>query len=234
MTSVTDAVLARHSVRAFLGRPVSAELVRDIIDVARHAPSGGNLQPWKLAVMAGEDLKRLKSAVRGSLMHNPKGEGPEHPVYPNLLQEPYDSRRRKCGEDLYASIGIARDNKPDRLMQFARNFEFFGAPVGVIVLLDRTMGSAQWTDLGIFLQSLLLVAHERGLATCAQAAWAAMHKTVRAHLGLSDQQIVVCGISLGYADPAHPINMMITERAPLGEIAELRGFTNAEAHQENA
>ena len=119
-------------------------------------------------------------------------------------------------------------------MQFARNFEFFGAPVGMIVAMERCMQPAQWTDVGIFLQSLLLVAHERGLATCAQAAWAAVHKTVRAEIGLSDAQIIVCGISLGYADPAHPINAMVTERAPLAAIAELRGFTPTEARQENA
>jgi nitroreductase len=233
MTSVADAVLVRHSTRAFLDRPVAAELVYEIIGVARHAPSGGNLQPWKLAVMAGDDLKRLKAAVRLSLMQNPKGEGPEHPIYPHPLQEPYDSRRRKCGEDLYGSIGIGRDNKPGRLMQFARNFDFFGAPVGVIVAMERGLQPAQWTDVGIFLQSLLLLAHERGLATCAQAAWAAMHRTVRAHLGWPDEQTVVCGISLGYADPAHPINTLVTDRAPLSDIVELRGFAATQAVQQN-
>jgi nitroreductase len=224
MTSVTDALKARHSTRGFLNRPVTADLVRDIIAVARHAPSSSNMQPWRLAAMAGEDLGRLKVAVRRSLTANPMGEGAEYKIYAPSLKEPYNARRRKCAEDMYATVGIARDNKLGRLMQFARNFDFFGAPVGMILSIDRTMEPGQWADLGIFLQSLLLVAHERGLATCPQAAWAAMHKTVRAHLELPDEMMVYCGISLGYADPSQPINGLVIDRAPLEDIADLRGF----------
>jgi nitroreductase len=130
---------------------------------------------------------------------------------------------------MYAIVGIARESKIGRLMQFARNFDFFGAPVGMILSIDRSMEPGQWADVGIFLQSLLLLAHERGLATCPQAAWAAMHKTVRAHLGLPDELMVYCGISLGYADAAQPINSLTIDRAPLSDIAELRGFAPAAA-----
>lgn len=227
MISVTEALLGRHSTRAFLNRPVAADVVRDIIETARHAPSGGNLQPWKLAAMTGADLKRLKVSVRESFARDPKGEGLENPIYPNPLKETYDERRRKCGEDMYAAIGVSRENKQGRLQQFARNYDFFGAPVGIILATDRTMGSAQWTDAGIFLQSVLLLAQERGLATCPQAAWAVVHKTVRAHLEWPDELTIICGISLGYADPAHPINAAVMDRAPFDDIAQLRGFTAA-------
>lgn len=227
MISVTEALLGRHSVRAFLDRPVAAELVHDIIDVARRAPSSSNMQPWRLAAMAGEDLARLKAAVRQSMTANPMGEGSEYKIYAANLKQPYNGHRVKCAEDMYGTIGIPRDNKLGRLMQFARNFDFFGAPVGMILSIDRAMEPGQWADLGIFLQSLLLLAHERGLATCPQAAWAAMHRTVRAHLGLPDELMVYCGISLGYADPAHAINGLVTDRADFAEVAELRGFTAA-------
>lgn len=229
MISVTEALLGRRSTRAFLDRPVAMEVVRDIIETARRTPSGGNLQPWKLAAMTGEDLKQLKASVRESFARNPKGEGSEYPIYPNPLKETYDERRRKCGEDMYAAIGIGRENKQGRLQQFVRNYDFFGAPVGMILAMDRTMGSAQWTDAGIFLQSVLLLAQERGLATCPQAAWAVVHKTVRAHLAWPDELAIICGISLGYADPAHPINAAVMDRAPFDDVAQLRGFTAASA-----
>jgi nitroreductase len=162
--------------------------------------------------------------VRQSLAANPSAEGSEYKIYAPSLKDPYNRRRIKCAEDLYGTIGIARENKMARLMQFARNFDFYGAPVGMILSIDRSMEQGQWADVGMFLQSILLLAHERGLAACPQAAWAAMHKTVRAHLSLPEEFIVFCGISLGHADPAQPINTLVTERAALEEIAELRGF----------
>ncbi len=224
MLSVTQALLGRRSVRAFLDRPVPADLIREIVDIARRAPSSGNLQPWKLAAMAGDDLARLRAAVRASLAQNPRGEGSEYPIYPSPLKDTYDARRRKCGEDMYAAINIGRDDKAGRLRQFARNFDFFDAPVGLILAVDRTMAQGQWTDVGIFLQSLLLLAQERGLATCPQAAWATVHKTVRVHLGWPEEHLIIAGVSLGYADPSHPINAAKIDRAPFEEIAELRGF----------
>lgn len=226
MISVTTAMLGRRSTRAFLSRPVPESEVRDIIDVARRAPSGGNLQPWRLIAMAGDDLTQFKAAVQANLKQNPRGDGPEFPVYPNPLKEPFDGRRKKCGEDMYAAIGVTREDRAGRLQQFARNYDFFGAPVGMILAIDRSMETAQWTDIGIFLQSILLLAYERGLATCAQASWAAVHKTIRAHLGLSDDMVVICGISLGYPDLDHPINSATMDREPVGTVAELRGFAN--------
>lgn len=227
MTSITQAILDRRSARAFLNRPVPVGLIREIIEVARRTASSSNMQPWRLSVMAGADLDRLRAAVRQSLAANPAAEGSEYKIYAANLKDPYNRRRIKCAEDLYATIGIARDNKMARLMQFAQNFNFYGAPVGMILSIDRSMEPGQWADVGMFLQSILLLAHERGLAACPQAAWAAMHRTVRAHLGLGEELMVFCGISLGYADPAHPINGLVTERAAFAEFAELRGFEEA-------
>ena len=210
MSTITQAISERRTVRAYLGKPVAADLVRGIIDTARHTASSSNMQPWRLSVLAGPDLDRLRDAVRQSLAAN--------------LKDPYNRRRIKCAEDLYGTIGIPRENKMARLMQFARNFDFYGAPVGMILSIDRTMEQGQWADVGMFLQSILLLAHERGLSACPQAAWAAMHKTVRAHLSLPEDLIVFCGISLGYADLSQPINGLVTGRASFEEIAEMRGF----------
>lgn len=234
MITITQAILERRSARAFLNQPVSADLVRDIVDVARRTASSGNMQPWRLSVMAGADLALLKAGVRQSLAANPAAEGSEYKIYAASLKDPFNSRRLKCAEDMYATIGIARENKLARLMQFARNFDFYGAPVGMILSIDRTMEHGQWADVGMFLQSILLLAHERGLAACPQAAWAAMHKTVRAHLGLPDELIVFCGISLGYPDASQPINSLVTERAPFEDIVEMRGFARDEAHAREA
>src|SRR3954454_13994677 len=225
MPSVTQAILDRRSARAFLNRPVPVELIREIIEVARRTASSSNIQPWRLSVMTGPDLDRLRAHVRQSLAANPTAEGSEYKIYAANLKDPYNRRRIKCAEDLYATIGIARENKMARLMQFAQNFNFFGAPVGMILSIDRSMEQGQWADVGMFLQSILLLAQERGLAACPQAAWAAMHKTVRAHLALPAEYIVFCGISLGYADLSQPINSFVTERASFEEIAEMRGFT---------
>jgi len=224
MTTVTRAISERRSARAYLSRSVPADLIRDIVEIARRTPSSSNMQPWRLSVMAGADLERLRGAVRQSLAANPAAEGSEYKIYAANLKDPYNRRRIKCAEDLYGTIGISRDNKMARLMQFAKNFDFYGAPVGMILSIDRSMEQGQWADVGMFLQSILLLAWERGLAACPQAAWAAMHKTVRAHLALPDEYIVFCGISLGYADLSQPINGLVTERASFDEIAELRGF----------
>ena len=214
----------RRSIRAFQNKPVSVGTVTAIIEAARHTASSSNMQPWRLYAMAGDDLDRLRDAVRNSLAANPTGEGAEYKIYAEPLKDIYSARRKQCAEDMYSTIGIARENKLGRMMQFSRNFDFFGAPVGMILAIDRTMEPGQWADVGMFLQSLLLVAHEHGLGTCAQAAWAAMPKTVRAHLELPPELMIFCGISMGYADPDAPINATFTGRVDFDAIASMRGF----------
>ena len=224
MPTVTEAMQARHSVRAFLDRPVGRETVSEIIDLARRAPSGGNLQPWHIHVLAGAPLEELKKQVRTMLADGPKGEGTEFPVYPPGLEEPWRSRRFLVGEQLYASIGIPREDRFARLMQFSRNYELFGAPVGLFFSIPRSFGPPQWAHLGMFIQNIMLLAAERGLGTCAQEAWAAAHRTVGAFLELPEDRMLYCGMALGWPDEAHPINGWRSERAPMEEFARFRGF----------
>lgn len=222
--NVSEALATRMSCRAFLPTPVSEATVRAILDAAKQSPSGGNLQPWRVYALAGDPLKEFIAVVRGKMPTHPRGEGPEYEIYPTALWEPYRSRRFKCGEDLYATIGVARDDKFGRLLQFARNFEFFGAPVGLFFCLDRRMGPPQWSDVGMYMQSVMLLAREHGLHTCAQEAWSAWHRTVGEFLRLPPELMLFSGMALGHRDESAPINTLETDRAPLEEFAELRGF----------
>jgi nitroreductase len=169
--NVSEAVETRMSCRAFLPTPVPESTVREILDAARRTPSGGNLQPWHVFALTGAPLTELVSSIRGKLPTHPRGEGAEYDVYPAKLGEPYRTRRFRVGEDMYATIGISREDKLGRLLQFARNYGFFGAPVGLFFCIDRQMGPPQWSDLGMYMQTVMLLARERGLHTCAQEAW---------------------------------------------------------------
>lgn len=222
--NVTDALASRMSCRAFLPTPVPEATVRAILDAARQSPSGGNLQPWRVYALAGAPLAEFVALVRSRLPTHPRGEGSEYDIYPTGLWEPYRSRRFKCGEDLYATIGVAREDKPGRLRQFARNFEFFGAPAGLFFCIDRRMGPPQWSDVGMYMQSVMLLARAHGLHTCAQEAWSAWHRSVGEFLGLPPELMLFSGMALGYRDESAPINRLRTDRAPLEDIAELRGF----------
>jgi nitroreductase len=222
--NVTEALATRMSCRAFLPTPVPEATVRAILEAAKQAPSGGNLQPWRVYALTGEPLKELLAIVRAKLPTSSHGDGSEYDIYPAGLWEPYRSRRFKCGEDLYATIGVARDDKFGRLLQFARNYEFFGAPVGLFFCLDRRMGPPQWSDVGMYMQSVMLLAREHGLHTCAQEAWSVWYRTVGEFLRLPPELMLFSGMALGYRDEAAPINRLRTDRAPLEEFAELRGF----------
>jgi nitroreductase len=198
--------------------------VRAILDAARQAPSGGNLQPWRVHALTGTPLAGLVALVRARMPSNPRGEDPEYDIYPREPWEPYRSRRFKCGEDLYATIGVKREDRLARLLQFARNYEFFGAPVGLFFCLDRRLGPPQWSDVGMYMQSVMLLAREHGLDTCAQEAWSVWHRTVGEFLGVPPELMLFSGMALGYRDESAPINCLRTERAPLEEVASLRGF----------
>lgn len=218
--NITEAIKTRISIRAFKPDPVPEALVREILDVARWAPSGGNLQPWRVIAVAGEEKDALVALAKANL---PGDEG-AYPVYPANLWEPYRSRRFKVGEDMYALLGIPREDKAARLMQLAKNFEFFGAPCALFFITDTRMGHGQWAHLGMFMQSVALAALERGIASCMQEAWARMRKPLHAHFGLGETEMIYCGMALGYADETAPINTLRSERAEVDEIAELRGF----------
>lgn len=194
--------------------------MQDLLERAGRAPSGGNLQPWRVHALAGEPLRALVDAVR-SVGPDPQ---PGYSIYPENLWEPYRTRRFACGEALYAALSIPREDKAGRLAQLARNQEFFGAPVGVFLLIDRDMGPPQWADLGIYLQTLMLLAVEQGLDTCAQEFWALHAATVEARLEAPAEQRLFCGLALGYRDDAAPVNAMRITRAPFEEWGKLHGF----------
>jgi nitroreductase len=217
--NVADAIRSRMSCRAFLASPVPMDTLRDILEAAKQAPSGGNLQPWSVHVLAEERLREFVALIRSKLPGQPQGEGTEYAVYPPNLKEPYRSRRFKCGEDLYTTLAIAREDKTRRLAQFARNYEFFGAPAAMFFCIDRIMGADQWADVGMFMQNIMLLAREHGLHTCPQEAWASWHRTVSEFLGLSPELMLFCGLAIGYRDESAPINRLRTDRAALAEFA---------------
>jgi nitroreductase len=217
--NVSEAVTQRMSVRAFRPDPVPGVVVREILETAHRAPSGGNLQPWRVYALSGEPLAELKRIVAATPM-----ETPQYPVYPEALWDPFRTRRYECGEDLYASIGIGREDKAARYRQLANNLDFFGAPVGLFFCLDRKLGSAQWSDVGMYMQSVMLLAVERGLDTCAQEFWARYANAVATFLNLPDDHMVFSGMALGHRDPDAPINRWRTRRDPFEVWAEMRGF----------
>jgi nitroreductase len=220
--NVTEAVERRISVRAFKPDPVPAQAVREILETAARAPSGGNLQPWVVHALAGEPLARLKALAAQKMAGG--GEAPEYDVYPPDLWDPFRTRRFVCGEDLYATINIPREDKPARLRQLARNIEFFGAPVGLFFCLDRKLGPPQWSDLGMFMQTVMLLAVERGLDTCAQEFWARVPRTVAQFVDLPEDHMLFSGMALGYRDEAAPINTLRTRRDSVETFATLHGF----------
>jgi nitroreductase len=221
---VREAVETRFSCRAFLPTPIPQKIVRDILACAARAPTGGNLQPWIVHALAGERLERLKAAARARPDLLPRGEGAEYDIYPRDLKEPYRGRRSDVGAMLYQSIGVAREDRPGRYRQYARNFEFYGAPVGLLIYLDRSMGPPQWSDLGGFIQTVMLLARGYGLHSCGLEAWTHWHKTVYSLLDIPPHHILFCGLALGYADENAPINRWRSPREGVDTFATFAGF----------
>jgi nitroreductase len=214
---VSKAVEARRSVRAFLDKPVATEKILDLLAQAARAPSGGNLQPWRVAVLNGEAMQRFKGVMEDRLagVPRPGGDRVEYAVYPPALKEPYRSTRFRVGEQMYALIGIAREDRPARLRWFANNFRFFGAPAAIFCFVDRSMGPPQWSDLGMFLQTFMLLAEEAGLGTCAQECWSQWPGTVGDFCAMDPELMLFCGVAIGHADPAAAVNGLRSEREPL-------------------
>jgi nitroreductase len=219
--TVTDAVLARRSVRGFLDKPVDLELIRRLVELAARAPSGGNLQPWHIDVASGPALDGFKRDIAAKLMAGHK-EAPAYDIYPLELDDPYKSRRFEVGEAMYGHIGILREDRAARRLWFARNFAFFGAPVALFCTVRRTMGPPQWSDLGMYLQTLMLLLVEHGLASCPQECWAIYPETVTAFLGTPPERMLFCGMAIGYEDEGEPANRLRSVRAPLEEWATFR------------
>lgn len=220
---VDDLIRARHAVRNFTDKPIPIETVRDILDLGRFAPSGSNIQPWKCYVVTGATRDRLCAAAVAAFRANPMGQASEYEFYPPELPEPCLHRRAAFGMKLGNAVGIAQDDMPARLAFGARNFLFFGAPVGIIFTIDRRLERASFIDYGCFLQTVMLAAKARGLDTCAQQTWATVHPIVRAELGVPEEELVVCGMSLGYADEGAPENSLGLDKAPVEDFAIFLG-----------
>ena len=224
--TVTEALQSRLSVRDFLPTPVPGDTIRRLLATASRAPSGGNVQPWQIDVLAGEPLDALKAAMAQRLAEVAAGdrsESAEYDIYPKELVAPHRDYRFQVGEDMYARLGIPREDKAARLRWFARNYQFFGAPMALFCSVDRRMGPPQWSDLGMFLQSLMLLLREEGLDSCPQECWAVYPRTVGSFIGLPAERILFTGMAIGQRNAAHPVNGLVSQRAAVQTFARFHG-----------
>lgn len=222
--SVADALHRRRSVRAFKDEPVDTDLLRTIFANAQRSPSGGNLQPWQVTVVTGAPWQRVKDAVAARIAMGREGYQPEYDIYPKGLTEPWETRRFGVGEALYGALGIPRDNKAGRLAQFMDNYKGFGAPVMLFLHCSRIMGPPQWSDMGMWLQSVMLQLVENGLASCPQECWAMYGATIRETLGLGEDQILFTGLAIGHVDSDAAVNQWPVPRVGLEEVIDWQGF----------
>jgi nitroreductase len=224
-SAVDEAIRTRKSVRSFLPTPVERSTVEQLLAVASRAPSGSNIQPWRVRVIAGGVKDRLTQAILEAIARD--GFEPyqrEWNYYPVQWREPFLGRRRKIGWDMYSLLGVAKGDFEGTQQARLRNYEFFGAPVGMIFTLDEDLEIGSWLDLGIFLGAIMIAARGRGLDTCPQAAFADFHRILRPLLKIPDNEIIVCGMALGHIDPAAPVNALVTERAPIPDFATFDGL----------
>ena len=208
---VTEAVFSRKTTRAFLKKPVTDKLIETLLEKSSRAPSGGNLQPWRIFVINNKAMQSFLDFQKK--WTNP--ETPSYDIYPQNLKEPYRSSRFKVGEDMYSLLGIDREDKASRFRQLVKNYEFFGAPAAFFCFVDRQMGPPQWSDLGMFLQTFMLLAREEGLDTCPQEAWAMKSESVSTFLDVDKNLMLFCGVAIGYKDEDAKINELKTTREPL-------------------
>ena len=215
---VFEAARTRRSIRAYKPEPVPRELLREIVGIARYAPSGSNIQPWCVHVLTGATLTRVGDAIKQAFLSGEK-EHRDYEYYTDPVYEPYLARRRQCGWGLYGTLQIGRGDFERSKAYRARNYEFFGAPAGLVFTIDRGLEKGSWLDYGMFLQTIMLAARARGLHTCAEASIASYPDVVRRELGLSEDRIVICGMAMGYADPDEVINTFQPARIGLDDYA---------------
>jgi nitroreductase len=223
--AVDEAITSRRSIRAYLPEPVPQETLEAILGVASRAPSGTNTQPWKVHVFSGAAKDALCDEILAAY-NDPEqaaAHTEEYDYYPRQWVSPYVDRRRKVGWDLYGLLGITKGDRERMQAQQGRNFAFFGAPVGLIFSIDRVMGQGSWLDYGMFIQNVMVAARARGLDTCPQAAFTQYHRIVERHCGLAEGEMVVCGMSLGRADPDAVENALWTDREPVAAFTRFHG-----------
>lgn len=222
--SVDDAITSRRSVRAFLPTPVPRALIERILEVAARAPSGTNMQPWRVYVCAGTAKEKLSRAILDAYEAGEKSHKRTWKYYPDEFFDPYLSRRRAVGWGLYNLLGIAKGETEKMKVQRGENYKFFGAPVGMIFTIDSRLEIGSWLDYGMFIGNVMTSARGHGLHSCPQAAFADYHALIRAHLGIPESETVICGLSLGYEDTAAVANRLRTDRAPLADFVRFTGF----------
>ncbi len=216
---VFEAARTRRSIRAYRPEPVPAETLREIVGIARHAPSGSNIQPWRVHVLTGAALQRVGRAIQQAFLADEPGHRRDYDYYTDPVYEPYLSRRRQCGWGLYGTLGIARGDREKSKAYRATNYVFFGAPAGLVFTIDRGLEKGSWLDYGMFLQTIMLAARARGLHTCAEAAIASYPDIVRRELGIGSEWVVICGMAMGRADPHAAVNAFQPPRIALEEYA---------------
>ena len=208
---VTEAVDSRKSIRAFLDKAVDDSLIKELLEKSSRAASGGNLQPWKIYVINGKTMNSFHKFQ--SEWTEP--ETPAYAIYPENLKEPYKTSRYEVADDMYSLLGIEREDKEARFKQVLKNYEFFGAPAAFFCFVDRQMGRPQWSDLGMFLQTFMLLTREAGLDTCPQEAWAMKQESVTAFVEAPDELMLFSGKAIGYQDESEKVNELRTSRRPI-------------------
>ncbi|RYZ15071.1 MAG: nitroreductase [Alphaproteobacteria bacterium] len=225
--NVTEAVRQRISTRAFLDTPIPRDQLADLLETAQRSPSGGNLQPWKMIAVTGAAKDEIIAIAHRVLAADPMGPVPgDRPVYPDLnaIAPVYNERRKHVGEMMYEKVGIPREDRAGRIRWFANNYRFFGAPVGLFLIIDKRMGHGQWAHMGMYMQTIALLAEERGWGTCMQECWARLRVELHDHFGLDEHHMLYAGMALGVPDPNEPVNDLYADRAPQAEVVEFRGW----------
>ncbi|MEO9468620.1 nitroreductase [Parasphingorhabdus sp.] len=222
--NVTDAVNSRRSVRQFLDKPVDPDVLKRILETAQRSPSGGNTQPWNAVVVTGDELTRIADTIKAKVPTAPMGENMEYDIYPKDLDGRYEEQRRGVGKEMFNALGLEREDGAGRIAQMAKNWDSFGAPVQLFTFTRKYMGPPQWSDMGMWLQTVMLLLREEGLDSCSQEIWALYGKLMRELLGIDDDHIFFCGMAIGHRDPEAPINTFQVPRVDIGDAIEFRGF----------
>ena len=222
--NVTEAVTSRRSIRQFLDKPVDKAVLESVLKTAQRSPSGGNTQPWNAVIVGGDELTRITAAIKAKAATAPMGENMEYAIYPKNLDGRYEEQRRSVGREMFNSIGLERGDSAGRIAQMARNWDSFDAPVQLFTYTRKYMGPPQWSDMGMWLQTVMLLLREAGLDSCSQEIWAMYGTHMRELLGISDDHIFFCGMAIGYRDPDAPINNFDVSRVPISDVVEFRAF----------
>ncbi len=221
---VTEAVITRRSIRQFIDKPVALATLQRVLTTAQRAPSGGNTQPWNAIIVTGDVLADITAKIKIKAQSAPMGEGGEYAIYPKGLEGRYEDQRRAVGKEMFDAVGLARDDAAGRIAQMAKNWDSFGAPVQLFTYCPKYMGPPQWSDMGMWLQTVMLLLREGGLDSCPQEIWAMYGTYMRELLGIDDDHIFFCGMAIGYRDPNHPINTFAVPRVLIEQAVDFRGF----------